>query len=226
MKHKLVAMFSVLVLGFSGTAYAASNSDFTQTINAGVLLTDILDASRVSVASPSVAMSAVTTSFDCQYVGSGASTGTFGSNTERVYVSNPAAANNGWTLSVAATAGATATWDDGGTNSFDFNDPTGTNAGCTDGADTDALGGQLGLDPNAGTITTDCQSCSSTGVTKGSAASFDEGTTDSITLINAASGSDDVWRGYLTDAGVDQTIPAETPAANYSINLTLTSVAN
>src|SRR6476620_10907082 len=98
----------VILLSFSGANYVfgASTSDFSQTINAGTLTTDIRDASRVSVTSPSVSMSAKTFSFNCPSGGS-ASTGTFGSSTQRIYVDNPNAANNGWTLTLAATSGAT-----------------------------------------------------------------------------------------------------------------------
>lgn len=222
---KYIAAVLFFIVFSTVSVFAASDSDFTQTINAGTLAVDIKDDSRVSVANPSVAMSAVTTSFDCQYVGNGASSGTFGSNLERIYVTNPGAANNGWTLTVAATGGATDTWTDGGTNEYDFNDATGTNPGCGDGADTDSVAGQMSLDPTAGSITTDCSSCTNTAVTSGSSDSFEEGSTDDITLINAGSGSDDVYRGYLTGVDVDQTIPPETPAASYTVNLTLTATA-
>lgn len=207
-------------------AFAASNSNFTQTINTGTLTTDIMDASRNSVASPAVAMGAKSFSFNC-YSGGTASTGTFGTGSERVYLSNGDAADNGWTLTVAATSGATATWNNGGaTQKFDFNDPSGTPAGCSDGADAgDTFGGQMTINPAAGSITTDCTSCTSTGVSLGSSAAFNQGTTDSITLANAGASSNDVWRGYLSGVNVSQTIPAEQIADSYSLNLTLTATA-
>jgi hypothetical protein len=171
-------------------------------------------------------MTAKSFSFSCQAGGS-ASTGTFGTNTERVYVSNGDAADNGWTLTVAATSGATARWQNGGATQFmDFNDPSGSTAGCTDGADADSTAGQLTIDPSAGTLTTDCGTCTTTSVSKGSSTGFDQGTTDSITLLNAAAGSDDVWRGYLTGMGLSQTVPAETPANAYTLDLTLTVTAS
>lgn len=224
-KIKYVAALAMAILVAGGvplTALAANNSTFNQTINAGVLSTDILNASQATVASPSVSMTAKGFSFTCQS-GGNASTGTFGSNSERIYVSNPDAADNGWTLTLAATSGATAVWTAGG-NTFDFNDSG--SSGCSDGADADTKGGQLTVDPSAGTITTDCGSCTATNITKGSSTAFVQGTTDSITLLTAAAGSDDVWRGYLTGAGLSQTIPAETPAGSYSINMTLTATAS
>jgi hypothetical protein len=212
---------------FGGIVLAASDSDFSQTINAGTLAADIKDASRVTVANPAVTMSSAGFSFNCQSGGS-SSSGTFGTNSERIYVSNGDAADNGWDLTIAATGGATDTWDNGGaTESFDFND-AGT-SGCTDDAttgDSDSLAGQMTINPSVGTLTSDCASCTTTSVTKGSSDSFDEGTTDDISLINAAAGSDDVWRGYLTGVDVDQTIPAEQPADTYTVNLTLTATAN
>jgi hypothetical protein len=227
-KFRIVgSIFAVLFLA-TGVVFAANDSDFSQVISTGTLVADIMDASRVTVANPTVGMSAKTFSFDCQAGGS-ASTGTFGANGERIYVSNPDAADSGWTLSVAATGGATTRWANGGaTQHFDFNDPTGGTAGCTDGADADSgagSAGQLSLNPSAGSLTTDCGSCNTTGVTLGSSAGFNQGTTDSITLINAASGSNDIWRGYLTGIAASQTIPAETVPDTYTLNLTLTATA-
>lgn len=218
----LLCLVLAVIVGFSSSANAASTPTFNQTINAGVLSTDILDASRVPVASPSAAMSTKSFLFSCASGGS-ASTGTFGSSTQRIYVINPNGANNGWTLTMAATGGATAVWSDGGTNTYDFNDAT--TAGCTDGVDTDTKAGQLTVDPSVGTLTTDCNSCTTTNVTKGSSSAFVEGTLNNITLLSAALASDDVWRGYLTGATLSQTIPAEQPAANYTINMTLTATA-
>lgn len=208
---------------FGAIAFAASTPTLTQTITAGVLSVDILDASRNPVASPAVGMSSKAFTFDCQ-TGANASTGTLGTNTERVYVINPGGANNGWNLTMAATGGATTTWANGGaTRLIDFNDPTA--AGCTDGADADTARGQMTVNPSVGTLTTDCASCTTTGVTKGSSASYSQGVTDSLTVLSAAAGSDDIWRGYLTGTSISQVIPAETAADSYTLNLTLTATA-
>lgn len=218
------AIYSILLTCALGSVVmAAPTPTLTQTITAGVLSTDILDAARNAVASPAVGMSSKSFSFDCQ-TGANASAGTLGTNSERVYVSNPGGANNGWTLTIAATGGSTATWANGGaTRRIDFNDAGGS--GCTDGADTDTSSGQMTLNPSVGTLTTDCASCTTTGVTKGSSASFAEGVTDSLTMLNAAAGSDDTWRGYLTGTTISQVIPAETPVDSYTVGLTLTATA-
>jgi hypothetical protein len=211
----------VIALSLPQTVQAANNSTFNQTINAGVLSVDILDASQVTVPSPSVAMSAKSSSFACQSGGS-ASTGLFGANAQRIYVMNPGGANNGWTLTLGATSGATTTWVSGG-NTFDFND-AGT-SGCTDAADADSKAGQLTVDPSVGTLTADCTSCTTANVTKGTSTAYVQTTVDSVTLLNAALSSDDIWRGYLTGATLSQTIPAETPAGVYTMNMTLTATA-
>ncbi len=224
---KLFSKIAVLSSGFlllfslgSSVAHAANSLDVTQAITAGSLATDVRDASRATVASPSFAMTSTGFSFSCQ-----TATGTIGSNTQRVYVDNPNGANNGWTLTIAATGGATSLWQNTGTTqNFDFNDAT--SSGCTDGGDADTKAGQMTLNPSAGTLTTDCASCTTTSITKGSSSAFSQGTTDSITLLNAAAASDDVGRWYLTNVGVSQSVPAEQPVDSYKINLTLTSTAS
>ncbi len=225
-KMKLVAgvMLAAVVAVSVPTAVvnAAPTPTFNQTINAGVLSTDILDAALVPVAAPAFTMTAKNYAFTCQS-GGNASTGLLGANAQRLYVINPGGANNGWTLTMAATAGPTALWT-AGANTFDFNDAGG--AGCTDAADTDTKGGQLTVDPSVSTLTVDCASCTTSNVTKGSSTAYVEGTANSVTLLNAAAASDDSWRGYITGAGLSQVIPAEQPAGVYSLNMTLTATAS
>jgi hypothetical protein len=196
-----------------------ATSNFTQTINPGTLTVDIVDASYVTVASPSVAMNAATFSFLCQ-----TATGTFGTSTQVIYIKNPNAANNGWVVSLAASS-PTAFWASAGT-AMDFNDPT--TAGCTDGADADALKGQMTVDPSVGTLAVgQCLSCTTASITKGSSAAFNQGTLDSVTILTAAASSSDIGDWKLTGVAISQKIPAEQPAASdYSISLTLSIVAS
>lgn len=215
----LIAMIFNIVL----CANASNAPQLSQVVTAGTLATAVRDENGSVVGSPSYAMSSRTFSFDCQSGGL-ASTGTLGANTQRIYVDNPGAANNGWTLTIAATGGATALWQNGGsTQNYDFNDSGGS--GCTDGVDADSRGGQMTLNPAAGTITTDCLTCAATNITKGSQTAFAQGTTDSITLLNAAAGSDDVWIGYLTGVTISQTLPAEQFHDSYTLSMTLTATA-
>lgn len=112
-------------------AIAAPVSNFTQVIGAGALSVDIVDGSFVAVANPAVAMNPLAFSVACQDA-----TGTFGTDTERIYVKNPDSAEGGWTVSLAGSS-TDALWDSAGTD-FDFNDPGGS--GCSD-SDSDTFGG-------------------------------------------------------------------------------------
>ena len=135
----LAAMALSTVVG----VYAASTSNFTLTVNPGTLSVDIVDAGYVTVGSPSVALGAVNAGFGCQ-----SASGTLGTASQVIYVKNPDAADNGWTVSLAGSA-TTAVWDSAGTD-IDFNDAGGS--GCTDGADADGFGGQLTVNPSGGTL--------------------------------------------------------------------------
>lgn len=204
---------------FSGfPVNAANTSNFTQVINPGTLSVDIVDGSFVSVPSPSVAFTAVPFSFGCQQA-----TGTFGNATQRIYVQNPDASDSGWTVSLAGSA-TTALWDSAGID-YDFNDPTGS--GCTDGADADARGGQMGVDPSVSTLTVgQCSTCTVNNVSKGSSSAFEEGSVNNITILTGAAGSDDLGDWLLTDVAVTQEIPGEQPAAaDYDITMVLSIVA-
>ena len=212
----LVAAFTVFASPI--VVLAANTSNFNQTINAGTLSVDIVDASYVTVASPSVVFPPTVFSFGCQ-----TNAATFGTVSQRIYVRNPDAADNGWTVSIAASA-TTAVWD-GAVSDYDFNDAAG--AGCTDGADTDTVGGQMTVDPSVGTLAIgQCASCATTNITRGSSSAFVEGTTDSITLLNAAAGSNDIGDWALTGVDISQKIPIEQGAANdYDINMVVSVVS-
>lgn len=215
-------MLVVFSAGISSTAlFAAATSNFQFTINPGTLTVDIVDGSYAVVSSPSVVFSPTTFSFACQTPGV---TGIFGTATQQMYIKNPDAADSGWAVSLAASA-PTAFWDSTGTD-VDFNDPT--TSGCTDGADVDTLKGQLTVNASVGTLAAGaCATCATTNITKGSSNAFNQGTTDSITLLTAASNSDDIGDWTLQGVSLSQTIPAETAAASdYDINMTLSVVAS
>lgn len=196
----------------------SATTALTQTINAGTLTVDIVDAAYAPVSNPSMGMGTTAFSFSCN-----TATGALGTATQQLYVKNPDAADNGWTMSIAASA-PTAVWDSAGKD-YDFNDPT--TSGCTDGGDTDTLGGQLTLDASVATLAKGaCSACGVTGISKGTSSAFNEGTVDSITLLSAASGSDDIGDWTLQGVSLSQQIPAEQPAAtDYTISFTLTVVA-
>lgn len=204
---KYVIMLGLLVL-VAQPVSANNDTRFSQVINTGVLSTDILDNNRALVDNPYVAMSALHVSMQCQ-----TSTGTYGTNTQRIYVENPGATATGWVLSIAATEGSSAVWVSGA-DQYSFNDDTDT--GCENG--------QMTINPSGSTITP-YESSSLTGIVRGAPASFNAGVVDSIELLNAGATSDDYWLGYLTGVAISQKIPKATPTGIYTIDLTQTVVA-
>ena len=226
---KLVVIFLIFFYYFfifqvSTFVLASGTSTFNQTINAGTLSIDIADStsSYASVSSPAITMGALTFSFSCQQA-----TGTFGTATEAIYIQNPDAADSGWTVSLAA-ASTTDVWDSAGTD-FDFNDP-GT-GGCVDDGpttDTDGFGGQMTVVAEGASLGTGgCSSCGVSNITVGSSAAYVEGSTDTVTLLTAAAGSDDIGDWDLTGVTINQQVPAEQPAASdYSIDMVLSVTAS
>ncbi len=182
---------------------------------AGTLSVDIVDAGGTPVSAPSITMGAIALSFTYQTVN-----GTFGASAQKIRVDNTTG-NAQWSLTLAATGGATAFWD-GTPADYDFNDPT-ANAG--DGGDADNLGGQMTVNPSGATITPQ-GGCNTTGLTLGTSASYSQGVTDTITLLSAGSSAGTNCYWDTTGITVSQTIPKEQPAASdYNINMTLTVTA-
>jgi len=192
------------------TVKAASTPTFNQTISAGTISADIVNGSYVTVASPTVSMDAVNFSFSAQ-----TATGTLGTISEKIYVQNPDGADNGWTVTIAPTAGVGASWAGTGA-SFDFNDPT----------DSGETYGQMTIDASVGVgATGTCNNCSMTGIDLGSSTAFNQGVTDSITLMTGQAGSDDIGDWTLTGVSISQKIPKEKPAISYSLPMTITIAA-
>jgi len=227
--------FVIAVMVFGGIGEIANGlktkaadpvSQFTQTINNGVLTAAIRDSSRITVSSPGVTFGPLNFSFDC-LTGANSSDGILGTDAQRLYVDNPGAASGGWNLTMAATSGGTAVWSDGGSNAFDFNDASG--AGCTDGAaDADSVAGQMTVDPvNGGTgaVHADYSGGSIANITLQSTDKFVETTHNTITLVSATSAVVPIWRGYFTGIDIKNTIPAEQAPATYTLNFTLTATA-
>lgn len=189
------------------------------THTSGILSVDIVDEGGGSVPSPSVNLSAVNASIDCQ-----ASSGTLGTSSQKIRINNTTTSGN-WTLAVAATDGSAALWSNG-VDTYDFNDEGGAPAGCGDGGDSDTQAGQLTINPSNSTITPQAL-CSISGISRGTAAAFAQGVADTVTLLSA-SGSQIACYYDLTEVNLTQQIPGEVPASGsaYTINLTLTVTAN
>lgn len=186
---------------------------------APLLGVDIVDSSDCSVASPSVSLPASDFSFDCSNTA-----GTLGTSGQKLRITNTTA-NPAWSLSIAATNGATELWRNGGNSQqFDYNESSGSPTGCSDGADGDTKAGQLSFDPSSGTITPQ-SGCTASNVSLGSPASFQQGSIDAITLISASASAltDCYWD--ITGIGIGQYIPGGQPGDTYTLDLTLTVTA-
>lgn len=212
---KIAKLISVISMLFLGTlpVLASDTTQMSQTIS-GSLDIGIVDGSGNAVASPDVAFPSKSFSMTYQ-----TSTATLGTVSEKMRVTNPSGATDTWTLSIAATGGATANWSSG-TNHYDFNDST---ASAGDGADADSYGGQMTIDPSAGTIV-GVSGTATANVSKGSSFGFTEGTKNSIDLMTASAGATKPGQWDLTGVTVSQTIPGAQAAGSYMIDMTLTAV--
>ncbi len=178
------------------------------------LLVDIVNASNVSVPAPSFSMVNKQLSFFPEI-----STGTLGTSAQKIFIQSDGTTR--WQVSIAATNGPTALWQNAGNNKFyDFNDAT-SSAG--DGGDSDTYGGQLSISPSGSTLTAG-SGCTTTGLTRGSDSAFVEGSVNSILLLSATSQLNGCnWS--LTNIGMSQIIPNEQAIDTYGLSLTFTIVA-
>ena len=215
----------ILVLSFIfACVVSAVDTTFRITITSDSLGVSIVDASGDPVVTPAVSFTSYTRSSDCAEA-----TGTLGTSAERIRINNPGDSDTGWRLNIAASA-TTALWVGGtATNTFDYNDPGGASEeGCIDetggGSDADSVGGQLSIDPSASTLA-GVASASTANISKGSSADFDEGSVDSINLLDAAAGSVDFGVWELTGVSLVQKVPASQAADTYSLTMSITVVA-
>lgn len=206
----LVASLFFSISIFS-SVFAANTVSLSATVS-GSLNVDIVDSNGDTVGSPSVTMSGISYS----NTASQTSTGTMPSGTDKIRVTNPTTTAT-WSLTIAATSGATATWTTGAVT-FDFNDST---ASAGDGADADSVGGQLTVNPNAGTLA-GTGSTATTNVSKGSSTAFVEGSTNSVTVLSASAGAAAPGQWDLTGVSLSQTVPAQQVAGTYTLGFTLT----
>ena len=183
------------------------------TIVTGSLSVDIVNQLGASVPDPSFAMSPLSVSLDSQ-----TATGVLGESNQKIRITNDSVSAS-WVLSLAGDL-TTNVW--GGTShSYDFND----SSGAVDGADFDLVGGQMTVDSSVATINP-AVGCSSNGLSTGSSASFSEGAVDSIVLVSASALADVSCYWDITGIDLDQLVPAEQPADNYSLSVTITLVSS
>lgn len=180
------------------------------------IVTDALDI----IPSPELGFSTLFRASTCQV-----SNATIGGGAN-VRVRNDTA-NPGWSLSIAATNGATAKWTSipTGEATYDYNDSGGSPAGCSDSAvDTDTIGGQLSLRPAQSNVAPE-SGCSNTGITKGINASFVENSVNAITLLSANASAPTFCGWLINNLEFVQRIPALQHTAGYYLDVTLTAVA-
>lgn len=168
----------------------------------GSLAVDMVDSGGVPVASPTISFASKNFSWLAQQA-----TGTLGIASAKIRVNNTTG-TAAWTLSLAATGGNTSLWNSGG-NNYDYN---GSSAA-----------GRLRIDPSASTITPQ-GGCATTGLSKGAATYFVQGTQDSINLITASGSTQTNCYWDITGINLTQDIPASQVTGSYSIGMTLTAI--
>jgi len=203
--------FIFLFIGIQ--ALGSTTPVFNQTITSTTLSVDIVDADGVTVDSPAVTFDSKNFSFATQD-----SSGQFGTSSQRIRANNPTATDT-WTVNLAA-SDPTDTWVSG-SDEYDFNDAGEyTDDGAT--TDADSYGGEMTVDPSTGTIS-GVDSCATTNLSKGTSDSFEEGATDSIDIMSAASGAATAcqWDFIGAVANITQKIPASQAVGSYSIAMTV-----
>lgn len=202
---------NVFCLRIVETNGATLNSyDAYATVRAvGSLSAAIVDGTGQLITQPNIAFSPLYMLHQCQ-----TATGLLGEATKRLRITNDIA-TNGWSASIAPTQGSGATWQSG-VGQYDFNNPAGSPTGCA--------AGQLSLAPQASVITPQ-SGCSATGINRGANASFSAGTTEVVTLLTASAATPRFCYWDVTNIGLSQQIPAYQPPGDYSLDMTITVVA-
>lgn len=204
-----IAAAVIALTSLVATQVLANNqTQLAQSISEGIKSIDIVDGTGTTVASPGANFGALAFSFNTQ-----TGTGTLGTASEKIRVSNPSSANT-WTASIAGSS-TTASWT-AGANHYDFNDTS----SYTDGGDSDSYGGQLTVNPSVGTLA-GVSGCATSNVSLGSNNAFAEGTTDSITVASASAGAPAFCRWDITGVGLSQAVPAGQAAGSYTVSLAL-----
>ncbi len=201
----ITCLFIASSLFFVSFAEGDPEVELSLEIEASGLEVVILDASMDEVAEPSVTMSAI----DYSATEVGTSTGTLGTDPQWIGIANNTGTTPEWTASIGATGGASAVWSDGSGKTMPFNS-----------ADSDD--GTLTIVHTNTTIAA-LNEEGTTGITKGSTASFLSGESYvPITLVTAGSTAPDGGAWSVKNIGLSQTVPMLQEVATYTLDLTLT----
>lgn len=216
-----MAVIAVGVM-LNGYAQAQKTVTFTTTINPGVLLADIRNPFGQSINNPTLDFGKIINSYDCR-TNNTALSAVLGTDEQRIYVDNPKAAFDGWTLTIAAANGASSKWLGVTGAQFDYNDSSGE--GCFDG-DGDGNGGLMSINSEHAYFNSDCKYCDTKNVFLGSTGTENFSESEQITILRANDQSDIQGSWYITDLEILQTVPAEQDGDTYSIEMVLTATAS
>jgi len=196
------------------TAYTA----YPQIVITGDYGVDIVDNAGTSVIAPFVSFpTGVVATTQCNLP-----TAMLGIPSQKLRINNDLK-TNGWNVTIAATAGPTASWT-AGTSHYDYNDASGTLPGCGDGGDADAYAGQLRINPTSATLTPKT-GCTASGLSLGPDTKFSEGAIDAITIASANASTARFCYWDVTNVALEQRIPPRTPAGAYGLDMTITMTA-
>lgn len=219
--NALLLLLGVLTL-LAPKAYADSATvDVSQRLAEPISRITFQDANGTDIVSPLLHFPLRTASFICQDSSSGGKT-FLSTERQKLAISVPDRASNGWDVSLAPTNGVAAGWTNSDNpTALAINDPN--QGGCKSSDPlSGSFGGLMKIDPSDLTADGVCsQGCidATTSPTKGAATDFAQ--TQSASLFH----SDQPhigWEGTLTGVSLSQTIPAGTPSGDYSLPLTLT----
>src|SRR5512133_1593590 len=177
----------------------AAEQGYRTTLASNQLTVNFVDAGGAGIASPLATFAGIT-------AGTTAAAGALTTPSSKIRVTNNRLIAP-WSLTIAATAGPSTSWSSGA-GALGFNHPAGGNA--------------LSIDPSASSVAPRGSLCTSVDLTRGASATFDQGVTDSITLLTAGGSATTGCAWDLTNISLTQTVPAAQAAGVYSISMTIT----
>lgn len=216
MSHRLIltALPVIALFGVAGLVMAETTVSFSQEIKPDHQAVSLVNELDETVTEPSIPIEVETSNFP-QLILEQLST-----EQQTLRIINPLA-NTPWSVSIAATDGPAAVWSDGAER-YDYNDA----ADGTDGADPDAIGGSLSLNPLASEIvsTQGSQRCSNDDLSLGSLARFQEGeqALSSITLVNGLATTASYCQWDVIGIDMQQVVPGSQATGRYRLNFTIT----
>lgn len=197
--YKILDTAGQTIAGSGASSTFGTEQGYRTRFTAIELSANFVDAAGAVIPTPTAVFTGITT-------GTTLATGALTTPTSKIRVTNTRAVAP-WSLTIAATAGPTTAWF-AGANSLGFNHPV--------------AGSALTVDPSATVVSPIGALCTTTGVTNGAAATFNQGVVDSITLMNAGGSAMTGCAWDLTNINLTQTVPAaQTPGA-YSLPMTIT----